>query len=74
MSPTRDETEPLEQSGIRRGTPTKSPILVGTQQFEKEKSDSDSSNYLFVYFTQRKDKVSDNSNHYFNHIKWIKLN
>jgi len=49
-----DETEPLEQSG--RDTPTKSPISAETQQFEKEKSDSDLSNYLFVYFTQRKDK------------------
>jgi len=77
MNPMRDdETESLEQNGIRRDTPTKSPTSAGTQQFEKEKSDSDSSNYLFVYFTQRKDKsdkVSDNSNHYSNHLKRVKL-
>jgi len=71
MSPMRDdETEPLGQSELRRDTRTKSPISAGTQQFKKEKSDRDSSNYLFVYFTQCKnksDKVSDNSNHYSNY-------
>jgi len=50
MSPMRDDkTETLGQSGIFRDTPTKSPISAGAQQFKKEKSDSDSSNYLFVY-------------------------
>jgi len=77
MSPMRDdEIEPLGQSETRRDTRTKSLISARRQQSETEKSDSDSSNYLFVYFNAKINLIKYQiicSNHYSNHLKRVKL-